>query len=141
MKKKEVESMIKVVEPNLIPDHIKARLPILGFTAMRKKLCKSTCPYYAGRADKQPRCMLEHCYREDDAPEVFHPVLMEMFPYVKKMEATKDGPDPVEMYNRLLVMFFYELKEKALKKSSCYGCPYTVKDRPCVMCMKKIMAA
>ena len=133
--------MIKAIEPNLIPDHIRTRLPILDPYTLRKKMCKSVCPYYGGYADKQPRCMLKHCHLKDDDPEVFHPVLMEMFPYVKKMEVTEDGPDPVEMYNRLLVMFFYELKENAIKKSPCYGCPYTVKDRPCVMCMKKIMSA
>ena len=131
--------MIKVVEPGLIPDHIKCRLPILDLYTTQKKMCKSTCPYYGGYANKQPRCMLKKCYLGSDEPETFHPVLMELFPYVKKMEAVEGGPDPVEMYNRLLVMFFYELQEKARKKSICYKCAYALKDRPCVFCMKKIM--
>lgn len=132
--------MIKAVEPGQIPDDIKCRLPVLDFITIQKKDCKTTCPYYAGEAEKKPRCMLKYCYVNKDAEEVFHPVLKEMFSFIRHGQTLKDGFDPVEIHNRLLVMFFNELKDNVCKQSPCYGCPYTVKDRPCVICMKKILA-
>lgn len=132
--------MIKAVDPAHIPDNIKCRLPALDLEVTRKKMCKSACPYYAGYAGGQPRCMLKSCYLGKDTEEVFHPALMEMFSYIKDPENKIEGSDPVEIRNRLFIMFFNELKEKACKQSPCQGCPYTVKDRPCVICMKKILA-
>lgn len=120
-----------------IVNKVKSQLPVITSEIVRERGC-TFCPYYAGRVDRQSRCMLKRCSWY--SPEEYHPAMKQLIPlYESKMEKAKSKYEDLKNTCDVLNQSFAEVKENNIENDECYHCTYT-RNGPCIgICYKKLL--
>lgn len=104
-----------------IVNKVKMQLPVIPSEIVREHGC-TYCPYYAGRMDRQSKCMLKRC--SWDNPEEYHPAMKQLIPfYESKMEKAKSKYKNIKAlmtnYQKLILenqMVLEDLEEECQEK-------------------------
>lgn len=120
-----------------IVNKVKMQLPVIPSEIVREHGC-TYCPYYAGRMDRQSKCMLKRC--SWDNPEEYHPAMKQLIPfYESKMEKAKSKYKNLKNTCDILRKSFIVAEKKNIKEDECYHCTYS-KNGPCIeICYKKLL--